>query len=101
MLVQLQFNFYHPPGGPALFACDNSYNPHQMSPSPLQLHLHHPPGALPLSITFTSILQKTCPFRLICSSISITRLAAATQRPERVVGLHFMNPVRMLQQSLG
>ena len=28
------------------------------------------------------------------SSIAITRLAAATQRPDRVVGLHFMNPVR-------
>ena len=28
------------------------------------------------------------------SSISITRLAAATRRPDRVVGLHFMNPVR-------
>lgn len=28
------------------------------------------------------------------SSISITRLAAATHRPDRVVGLHFMNPVR-------
>ncbi|BDV41927.1 3-hydroxyacyl-CoA dehydrogenase [Geotalea uraniireducens] len=27
------------------------------------------------------------------SSISITRLAAATGRPERVLGLHFMNPV--------
>jgi 3-hydroxybutyryl-CoA dehydrogenase len=27
------------------------------------------------------------------SSISITRLAAATRRPERVLGLHFMNPV--------
>ena len=27
------------------------------------------------------------------SSIAITRLAAATQRPDRVVGLHFMNPV--------
>jgi hypothetical protein len=28
------------------------------------------------------------------SSIAITRLAAATRRPDRVVGLHFMNPVR-------
>ena len=28
------------------------------------------------------------------SSISITRLGAATARPEQVVGLHFMNPVR-------
>jgi 3-hydroxybutyryl-CoA dehydrogenase len=27
------------------------------------------------------------------SSISITRLAAATDRPERFIGIHFMNPV--------
>ncbi|MDX5393706.1 MAG: 3-hydroxyacyl-CoA dehydrogenase NAD-binding domain-containing protein, partial [Caulobacteraceae bacterium] len=27
------------------------------------------------------------------SSISITRLASATDRPERFIGLHFMNPV--------
>jgi 3-hydroxybutyryl-CoA dehydrogenase len=30
------------------------------------------------------------------SSISITRLAAATTRPERVVGLHFFNPVPLM-----
>ena len=30
------------------------------------------------------------------SSISITRLAAATRRPERVVGMHFMNPVPVM-----
>ena len=30
------------------------------------------------------------------SSISITRLAAATDRPDRVVGLHFFNPVPVL-----
>ena len=30
------------------------------------------------------------------SSISITRLAAATNRPDRVVGLHFMNPVPVM-----
>jgi 3-hydroxybutyryl-CoA dehydrogenase len=30
------------------------------------------------------------------SSISITRLAAATRRPERVVGMHFFNPVPMM-----
>lgn len=30
------------------------------------------------------------------SSISITDLAAATKRPDRVVGLHFMNPVPVL-----
>jgi 3-hydroxybutyryl-CoA dehydrogenase len=31
------------------------------------------------------------------SSISITRLAAATRRPERVVGMHFFNPVPVLK----
>jgi 3-hydroxybutyryl-CoA dehydrogenase len=30
------------------------------------------------------------------SSISITRLAAATQRPEQVIGMHFFNPVPVL-----
>ena len=30
------------------------------------------------------------------SSISITRLGAATGRPDRVLGLHFMNPVPMM-----
>lgn len=31
------------------------------------------------------------------SSISVTRLAAATDRPERFIGLHFMNPVPMMK----
>ena len=31
------------------------------------------------------------------SSISITRLAAATDRPERFMGFHFMNPVPVMQ----
>ncbi len=31
------------------------------------------------------------------SSISITSLAAATNRPEKVVGMHFMNPVPLMQ----
>lgn len=30
------------------------------------------------------------------SSISLTRIAAATKRPERVVGMHFFNPVPMM-----
>ena len=30
------------------------------------------------------------------SSISITRLAAATRRPDRVIGMHFMNPVPLM-----
>jgi 3-hydroxybutyryl-CoA dehydrogenase len=31
------------------------------------------------------------------SSISITRLAAATKRPEKVIGMHFFNPVPVMQ----
>ena len=31
------------------------------------------------------------------SSISITRLASATDRPEHFIGLHFMNPVPLMQ----
>jgi len=46
-------------------------------------------------------LDRTCPAGAILatntSSISITRLAAATRRPERVIGMHFMNPVPVMQ----
>jgi 3-hydroxybutyryl-CoA dehydrogenase len=31
------------------------------------------------------------------SSISITRLAAATKRPDKVIGMHFMNPVPVME----
>ncbi|MCI0521451.1 MAG: 3-hydroxybutyryl-CoA dehydrogenase [Chloroflexi bacterium] len=31
------------------------------------------------------------------SSISITRLAAATSRPQQVIGMHFMNPVPLMR----
>ena len=31
------------------------------------------------------------------SSISITKIAGATQRPEKVIGMHFMNPVPMMK----
>ena len=31
------------------------------------------------------------------SSISITRIAAATNRPEQVIGMHFMNPVPVMK----
>ena len=31
------------------------------------------------------------------SSISITKLAAATSRPEKVIGMHFMNPVPVMR----
>lgn len=31
------------------------------------------------------------------SSISITKIASATDRPDRVIGMHFMNPVPMME----
>lgn len=31
------------------------------------------------------------------SSISITKIAAATKRPEQVIGMHFMNPVPVMK----
>jgi 3-hydroxybutyryl-CoA dehydrogenase len=50
------------------------------------------------------ILQKLCPVlrsdamvATNTSSISITRLAASTDRPERFIGIHFMNPVPVMQ----
>ncbi|MCA9762845.1 MAG: 3-hydroxybutyryl-CoA dehydrogenase [Gemmatimonadetes bacterium] len=46
-------------------------------------------------------LDEVAPARSILasntSSISITMLAAATSRPERVVGMHFMNPVPVMK----
>ncbi len=50
------------------------------------------------------IFQQLCPvlkpealLATNTSSISITRLAASTDRPERFVGVHFMNPVPLMQ----
>jgi 3-hydroxybutyryl-CoA dehydrogenase len=46
-------------------------------------------------------LDKLCPPNTILasntSSISITSIAAATQRPEKVIGMHFMNPVPVMK----
>lgn len=49
---------------------------------------------------FQSLLPHLHPDALLAtntSSLSITRLAAATDRPERFIGLHFMNPVPVMQ----
>lgn len=46
-------------------------------------------------------LDEICPPKtILCSntsSISITKIAAATQRPDKVAGMHFMNPVPLMK----
>lgn len=54
---------------------------------------------LKLSI-FREVDQKTSKSAILASntsSISITRIAAATSRPDRVIGMHFMNPVPLMK----
>jgi 3-hydroxybutyryl-CoA dehydrogenase len=43
------------------------------------------------------ICGETAIFATNTSSISVTQIAAASRRPERVVGMHFFNPVPMMQ----
>jgi 3-hydroxybutyryl-CoA dehydrogenase len=54
-----------------------------------------------LKLRIFSELDELCPEATILatntSSISITRIAAATQRPDKVIGMHFMNPVPVMK----
>lgn len=43
------------------------------------------------------IAKKDCIFASNTSSIPITRLAAATSRPDKLIGMHFMNPVPIMK----
>ena len=53
-----------------------------------------------LKLSIFEQLDKTCkPDAILASntsSISLTRIAGATQRAEQVIGMHFMNPVPMM-----
>jgi 3-hydroxybutyryl-CoA dehydrogenase len=49
---------------------------------------------------FSDLCPKLKPTAMLASntsSISITRLASVTDRPERFIGMHFMNPVPVMQ----
>ena len=54
-----------------------------------------------LKLNIFKDLDKICRKEVILSSntssISITKIAAATQKPEQVIGMHFMNPVPVMQ----
>jgi 3-hydroxybutyryl-CoA dehydrogenase len=56
---------------------------------------------LDLKRSIFSKLDKVCPPNSILatntSSLSVTEIAEATQRPEKVLGLHFFNPVPVLK----
>lgn len=54
-----------------------------------------------LKLNIFKQLEAACPSHTILatntSSISITQIAAVTQRPEMVIGMHFMNPVPIMK----
>ncbi len=54
-----------------------------------------------LKLNIFKELDQVCRKEIILSSntssISITKVASATQRPSRVIGMHFMNPVPVMQ----
>ena len=55
----------------------------------------------PLKLNIFKELDQVCRKEAILSSntssISITKIASATQRPAQVIGMHFMNPVPVMQ----
>jgi 3-hydroxybutyryl-CoA dehydrogenase len=59
------------------------------------------PESLDIKKNVFKMLDENCPKETILasntSSISITQLASFTNRPDKVIGMHFMNPVPLMQ----
>jgi 3-hydroxybutyryl-CoA dehydrogenase len=66
-----------------------------------QLVVEAVPEKMELKETIFTTLDEAAPADAILatntSSISITEIAAFTKRPEKVIGMHFMNPVPMMK----
>ncbi|HJO91972.1 MAG TPA: 3-hydroxyacyl-CoA dehydrogenase NAD-binding domain-containing protein [Victivallales bacterium] len=54
-------------------------------------------GKKTLYHTLCKIIDKTCIIASNTSTISVTELASYATHPERVIGMHFMNPVPMMK----
>ena len=69
--------------------------------SDAQLVVEAVPEKMELKRTIFTTLDQSAPADCILasntSSISITTIAAMTRRPEKVIGMHFMNPVPVMQ----
>ena len=50
-----------------------------------------------LFVSLDKIVKKSAILASNTSSISITKIASATSRPEKVIGMHFMNPVPVMK----
>jgi 3-hydroxybutyryl-CoA dehydrogenase len=72
----------------------------QASPAPADLIIEAATEDVELKLRILQELDRTAgPDAILVSntsSIPITRLAAATSRPDRVAGMHFMNPVPLM-----
>jgi len=59
------------------------------------------PERLELKTSLFDVLDDVCPpetvFATNTSSLPVTRLAASTRRPDRVVGMHFFNPAPVMR----
>jgi 3-hydroxybutyryl-CoA dehydrogenase len=66
-----------------------------------QLVIEEIPEQLELKRELFAQLDRLCPPETVLATgttaLSVTRIAAATQRPERVVGLHFFNPAPVME----
>lgn len=57
----------------------------------------HEPLKLEIFRKLDSIVQASAYLATNTSSIPITKIAAVTKRPEKVIGMHFMNPVPVMK----